>query len=157
MCTPTVYRNFALDLLRRNRPLPLNDFQRLDELTIEELVPIVSKGFRLERSWVTGTLKPATSLVRPSQYLTDGKKPVTSWYNVIDAPITEGEGVDWMHSITARLMLCATKTGRVMCWDIHDPDYIQTWQPEDRWELWKCRVEYDTREVLCVMSKFGEE
>jgi len=151
--TRLIYRNFALALLRRNRPLPLVGFQRIHELSTDELIRVVAKGMQIERSWLTGTLKPASSLVSPSYYLCDGDKPCSSWYRVIS---TLEEDVDWISPISSGYILCSTKTGRVMCWDIHDSTYLGDWKPEEQWELWKCKVEFDANRVFFIMAKIIE-
>jgi hypothetical protein len=152
--TRPVYHNLALQLLRSSHALPLSGFEKFDDLPIERLMYAVAKGYRMQRSWLTGTMRPASSHSCPSQYLTDGRKPVTKSYVTVDTPANEGDPVDWVHSISHGYMLCATKGGHVICWDIHDSTYKAVWAPEDPWELWKCRIEYDTREVYFVMAKF---
>jgi len=145
-----VYRNFAIRLLRRNRALPLVGFQRLQDLNIDELVSIMTKAYRIEKSWMTGSLAPTSPTVSPSHYLSGGKKPSDTWYRIVSTPDPD---VDWISPISSGYMLCATKSGRVICWDIHDETYLNAWQPEDKWELWKCRVEFDSRQVFFIMAK----
>ena len=145
-----MYQNFAIRLLRRNRALPLVGFQRLQDLNIDELVSVVTKAYRIEKSWMTGSLAPTSPAVSPSHYLSGGKKPSDTWYRIVSTPDPD---VDWISLIGSGYMLCATKSGRVICWDIHDETYLNAWQPEDKWELWKCRVEFDSRQVFFIMAK----
>lgn len=148
--TRPVYRNFAVRLLRRNRALPLVGFQRLQDLNTEELVSILTKAYRIEKSWMTGSLAPTSPTSSPCHYLSGGKTPSDTWYRVVSTPDPD---VDWISPISSGYMLCATKAGRVICWDIHDETYLNAWQPEDKWELWKCRVEFDSRQVFFIMAK----
>ncbi len=92
----------------------------------------------------------------------DNKKqqhPERTWYKVVSAP--PGEEVDWLSPITSSYTLCATKSGKVVCWDVHTDSCLAEWTPgsgtgttgtggggeRERWELWKCRVEFEERTV----------
>ena len=39
------------------------------------------------------------------------------WYKVVGIP--PNEEVAWLSPITASYILCATKNGKVFCWDVH--------------------------------------
>ncbi|KAI0753381.1 hypothetical protein C8Q80DRAFT_1342590 [Daedaleopsis nitida] len=148
--TRPVYRNLAGTLLRRCRALPLHGFQRLSDLTDEQLIEAVNQATRLESAWLTRGPRPATS----SPYLNppDGTGNSTrTWYKVISAP--PNEEVDWLSPITSSYSLCATKSGKVVCWDVHRDVCLAEWDPKERWELWKCRVEFDIRTVFFTMAK----
>lgn len=73
------------------------------------------------------------------------------WYKVINSP--PDEEVDWLSPITSSYSLCATKSGKVVCWDVHRNACIAQWDPFERWELWKCRVEFEQRTVFFTMAK----
>jgi len=30
--------------------------------------------------------------------------------------------------------------------------YLDVWQPENEWELWECRVEFDSRQVFFITA-----
>lgn len=77
--------------------------------------------------------------------------PRGSWYKVISAP--PNEEVDWLSPITSSYSLCATKSGKVVCWDVHRDRCLAEWDPKERWELWKCRVEFEIRTVFFTMAK----
>ncbi|KAI0700970.1 hypothetical protein C8T65DRAFT_656969 [Cerioporus squamosus] len=148
--TRPVYRNLASALLRRCRALPLHGFQRLSDLSDEQLIDAVNQATRLEYAWLTRGPRPSTS----SPYLNtpDGSGSSTrSWYKVISAP--PNEEVDWLSPITSSYSLCATKSGKVVCWDVHRDICLAEWDPKERWELWKCRVEFDIRTVFFTMAK----
>ncbi|KAI0363985.1 hypothetical protein BV20DRAFT_59036 [Pilatotrama ljubarskyi] len=148
--TRPVYRNLATALLKRCRALPLHGFQRLSDLTDEQLVEAVNQATRLETAWLTRGPRPSTS----SPYLTAGEGSTDgnrSWYKVIRAP--PNEEVDWLSPITSSYSLCATKSGKVVCWDVHRDECLAEWDPKERWELWKCRVEFDIRTVFFTMAK----
>ncbi|KAI8978269.1 hypothetical protein BD414DRAFT_495065 [Trametes punicea] len=148
--TRPVYRNLATALLRRCRALPLHGFQRLSDLTDEQLIEAVNQATRLETAWLTRGPRPSTN----SPYLnsTAGSHAGTrSWYKVISAP--PNEEVDWLSPITSSYSLCATKSGKVVCWDVHRDECLAEWDPKERWELWKCRVEFDIRTVFFTMAK----
>lgn len=95
----------------------------------------------------------------------DNKKqqhPERTWYKVVSAP--PGEEVDWLSPITSSYTLCATKSGKVVCWDVHTDSCLAEWTPgsgtgtgggseRERWELWKCRVEFEERTVYFTMAK----
>lgn len=73
------------------------------------------------------------------------------WFKVVSAP--PGEEVDWLSPITSSYTLCATKTGKVVCWDVQTDRCIADWSPGERWELWKCRVEFEEKTVYFTMAK----
>ncbi|KAI0352015.1 hypothetical protein OH77DRAFT_1429049 [Trametes cingulata] len=148
--TRPVYRNLATALLKRCRALPLHGFQRLSDLTDEQLVEAVNQATRLETAWLTRGPRPSTS----SPYLNSGEGSTAEnrgWYKVIRAP--PNEEVDWLSPITSSYSLCATKSGKVVCWDVHRDECLAEWDPKERWELWKCRVEFDIRTVFFTMAK----
>ncbi|KAH9851118.1 hypothetical protein C2E23DRAFT_832596 [Lenzites betulinus] len=148
--TRPVYRNLATALLKRCRALPLHGFQRLSDLTDEQLVEAVNQATRLEAAWLTRGPRPSTSspYLNSAEGSTAGKR---SWYKVISAP--PNEEVDWLSPITSSYSLCATKSGKVVCWDVHRDECLAEWDPKERWELWKCRVEFDIRTVFFTMAK----
>ncbi|KAJ8490155.1 hypothetical protein ONZ51_g2505 [Trametes cubensis] len=148
--TRPVYRNLANALLRRCRALPLHGFQRLSDLTDQQLIDAVNQATRLETAWLTRGPRPSTN----SPYINSGDCPETaarSWYKVISAP--PNEEVDWLSPITSSYSLCATKSGKVVCWDVHRDECLAEWDPKERWELWKCRVEFEIRTVFFTMAK----
>ena len=147
--TRPVYRNAALSLLRRCRPLPLTGFQRLSDLQTPQLISAVTRAARLELDWLRRAPKPCynSSLTGPT---TDpAHKP--RWYKVISAP--PEEDIDWLSPITSNYTLCATRSGKVICWDVQTDSCISQWDPCDRWELWKCRVQFETRMVFFTMAR----
>ncbi|KZT03901.1 uncharacterized protein LAESUDRAFT_683058 [Laetiporus sulphureus 93-53] len=151
-----VYRNLAVSLLQRCRPLPLSGFQRLSDLTTEQLVCAVTKAIRLEQAWQTRAPRPSRASTAAHQayanpYAVPPDDWERSWYRVIRAP--PGEEVDWLSPITSSYSLCATKTGKVVCWDVQRDVCLAEWDPHERWELWKCRVEFDVRTVFFTMAK----
>lgn len=73
------------------------------------------------------------------------------WYKVVSAP--PEEDVDWLSPITSSYTLCATKSGKVVCWDVQTDTCLAEWNPKERWELWKCRVEFEERTVFFTMAK----
>lgn len=74
-----------------------------------------------------------------------------SWYKVISSP--PDEDVDWLSPITCKYTLCATKSGKVVCWDVLTDKCLAEWSPGPKWELWKCRVEFEERTVFFTMAK----
>ncbi|EED83922.1 predicted protein [Postia placenta Mad-698-R] len=125
------------------RALPLEGFQRLSDLSTEQLVSAVAKAIRLESAFLTRTPRPSYALRNG----VSGK----SWYKVISAP--PNEEVDWLSPITSSYSLCATKSGKVVCWDVHRDVCLAEWDPRERWELWKCRVDFDNQTVFFTMAK----
>lgn len=167
--TRPVYRHLAAGLLRRCRALPLAGFQRLGDLSTEQLIHLVNKAARLERGWLTRAPQPARSSVyspllqppSPSSSKGKGKAKATddeegeeggrNWYKIVSTP--PDEEVDWLSPITACYTLCATKSGKVVCWDVQKDEGLAQWNPGERWELWKCRVEFDERSVFFTMAR----
>ncbi|PPQ64170.1 hypothetical protein CVT24_008544 [Panaeolus cyanescens] len=165
--TRTVYRKLAHDLLRRCRPLPLKGFQRLSDLTTEQLIRSVNKAAHYERSWRYRAPRPITNVPHSesgvhaqSNYMdiapkTDLANQLATqdlkWYKIVSAP--PGEDVDWLSPITSSYTLCATKSGKVVCWDVQSDTCLAEWDPKDKWELWKCRVEFEERAVFFTMAK----
>ncbi|KAF8655886.1 hypothetical protein AX16_002871 [Volvariella volvacea WC 439] len=247
--TRPVYRKLANDLLRRCRALPLKGFQRLTDLTTEQLIRSVNKATRYEVAWRYRAPRPITvpspdsilfgyegnpsgsgssngngsgsvvangtvgGVVRyrrgfdgsaagvalgtgyggsmghsnymdlpelPSSPPSSGSgstsiaygPPSTSstsssantsittspplptpknWYKIVSAP--PGEEVDWLSPITSSYTLCATKSGKVVCWDVQTDSCLAEWNPGARWELWKCRVEFEERTVFFTMAR----
>jgi hypothetical protein len=150
--TRPVYRNFANDLLRRCRALPLKGFQRLSDLTTEQLIQSVNKATYYERAWRVRAPQPITAPPKPN---TDcvllSSQDLANWYKVVSAPPMEE--VDWLSPITSSFILCATKSGKVVCWDVQSDVCLAEWNPGERWELWKCRVEFEERTVFFTMAK----
>lgn len=172
--TRPVYRHLAAGLLRRCRALPLAGFQRLGDLSTDQLIHLVNKAARLERGWLTRTPRPARSslysplLNSPSSSPSKGKGKAKAnsaddsdirldddgnrdWYKIVSTP--PDEEVDWLSPITACYTLCATKSGKVVCWDVQKDEGLAQWNPGERWELWKCRVEFDERSVFFTMAR----
>lgn len=155
-----MYRKLATDLLRKCRALPLKGFQRLTDLTNEQLIRSVNQAARYDRAWRRRAPKPIgrlTAQYGTSHYM-DGPTassavahPRRSWYKVVSAP--PSEQVDWLSPITSSYTLCATKSGKVVCWDVQSDSSLAEWNPGERWELWKCRVEFDERTVYFTMAK----
>lgn len=73
------------------------------------------------------------------------------WYKVVRAP--PDEEIDWLSPITSSYTLCATKRGKVVCWDVQTDQALAEWNPGEKWELWKCRVEFEQRTVFFTMAK----
>ncbi|KAF8994822.1 hypothetical protein BDQ17DRAFT_1392357 [Cyathus striatus] len=132
-----VYRKLARDLIWRCRALPLKGFQRVGDLTTEQLIRAVNRALRYE---VPG------DTVHPSPC----GLGTQTWYKVVSAP--PGEEVDWLSPIT-----------RVVCWDVQTDSPLAEWCPEssnddssdsvNKWELWKCRVEFEERAVYFTIAK----
>lgn len=95
----------------------------------------MNKASRFERAWRIRGPRPA-----------EGK-----WYKVVSAP--PNEEVDWLSPITSSYTLCATKSGKVVCWDVPTDKCLAEWNPGEKWELWKCRVEFEQRAVFFTMAK----
>ncbi|KAG5644303.1 hypothetical protein DXG03_008721 [Asterophora parasitica] len=81
----------------------------------------------------------------------DGAPRGLRWYRVASAP--PKEEVDWLSPITSSYMLCATKSGKVVCWDVQTDTCLAECNPGKRWELWKCRVEFEEKTVYFIMAK----
>ncbi|KAG7439659.1 uncharacterized protein BT62DRAFT_957815 [Guyanagaster necrorhizus] len=158
--TRPVYRQLATDLLKRCRALPLKGFQRPMELTTPQLIRAVNKATRNEHAWHRRAPRPIRRQYEPgihplSNYLDsdeniyDPRPPL--WYRIVRSP--PDEEVDWLSPITSSYTLCATKSGKVVCWDIQTDTCLAEWTPGEKWELWKCRVEFETRSVYFTMAK----
>ncbi|KAG2135538.1 hypothetical protein BD769DRAFT_1352626, partial [Suillus cothurnatus] len=156
--TRPVYRQLAHDLLARSRPLPLHSFQRLSDLSTPALIAAVDRARGFEKAWAIRAPRPA----RPNPYYGN------QWYITISVP--SQEEIDWLSPITSSYTLCATKSGRVLCWDVRRDICLAEWDPrsltsscggdedededdEDKWELWKCRVEFEERTVYFTMAR----
>ncbi|EAU92026.1 hypothetical protein CC1G_06013 [Coprinopsis cinerea okayama7 len=152
--TRPVYRKLAADLLRRCRALPLKGFQQLTDLTTEQLVKSVDKATRYEMAWKKRGPRPiGTNTYSNYMDVSEGDASSIShkWYKVVSSP--PGEDVDWLSPITSSYTLCATKKGRVVCWDVQTDRCLAEWNPGEKWELWKCRVEFEERTVYFTMAK----
>ncbi|KAI0250929.1 hypothetical protein BJV78DRAFT_1347214 [Lactifluus subvellereus] len=160
--THPVYWEMAVGLLQRCRPLPLYGFRRLSDLSTDQLVEVVDHAARLEHNWLTRTPRPAVNaFITDREHTLDRNTQTTDatgwvieskhWYKVTGTP--PDEEVDWFSPITANYILCATKRGRVVCWDVHHNVGIAEWNPGEQWELWKCRVEFDQRIAYFTMAK----
>ncbi|KAJ4499704.1 hypothetical protein C8R41DRAFT_863696 [Lentinula lateritia] len=167
--TRPVYRKLATDLLRRCRPLPLKGFQRPGDLSTNRLIYSVNKAHKYEHAWLVRAPRPIGSTtaaadtahgsVRTHNNYLDLESPAGSsaistpknWYKVVRAP--PGEEVDWLSPITSSYTLCATKSGKVVCWDVQSDSCLAEWNPGERWELWKCRVEFEDKMVYFTMAK----
>ena len=144
----------------------MKGFQRLGDLNIDQLIRAVNKATHYENAWRRRSPRPIT----PGSYI-DGinsysnymdvsfrgkladklKQDGSKWYKIVSAP--PGEEVDWLSPITSSYTLCATKSGKVVCWDIQSDTCLAEWNPGARWELWKCRVEFEERMVFFTMAK----
>lgn len=159
-----MYRKLATDLLRKCRALPLKGFQRLTDLTTEQLIRSVNQAAQYDTAWRRRAPRPIgrqTTKYGTSHYmdgpnsqstaLTSPYHPQRTWYKVVSAPPLEE--VDWLSPITSSYTLCATKSGKVVCWDVQTDTCLAEWNPGERWELWKCRVEFEERTVYFTMAK----
>lgn len=156
-----MYRKLANDLLRRCRALPLKGFQRITDLTTDQLIRAVNKARSYEHAWCHRAPRPIamdsyTGANPHSNYMDipDGEtspEGESSWYKVVSSP--PDEEVDWLSPITSSYTLCATKSGKVVCWDVRTDKCLAVWNPGERWELWKCRVEFEDRMVYFTMAK----
>ncbi|KAF9476856.1 hypothetical protein BDN70DRAFT_907453 [Pholiota conissans] len=164
--TRPIYRKLANDLLRRCRALPLKGFQRLSDLSTESLIHSVNKASHYETAWRIRAPRPiapepyTTGINSHSNYMDVSpkgrlaekvKEEGSKWYKIVSAP--PGEEVDWLSPITSSYTLCATKSGKVVCWDVQSDMCLAEWNPGARWELWKCRVEFEERTVFFTMAK----
>ncbi|RDB20732.1 hypothetical protein Hypma_012244 [Hypsizygus marmoreus] len=160
--TRPVYRKLATDVLRRCRALPLKGFQRITDLSTEQLIRSVNKANRYERAWRRRGPYPIStgpySGINPHSNYMDVSKDAPpnlagahKWYKVVSAP--PKEEVDWLSPITSSYTLCATKSGKVVCWDVQTDTCLAEWNPGERWELWKCRVEFEEKTVFFTMAK----
>ncbi|KAF8901856.1 hypothetical protein CPB84DRAFT_1679333 [Gymnopilus junonius] len=156
--TRPVYRKLAVDLLRRCRALPLKGFQRLSDLSTENLIHAVNKATHYETAWRNRAPRPIEGgegaiTPKPTTQPKMSKKfrGQRGWYKIVSAP--PGEEVDWLSPITSSYTLCATKSGKVVCWDVQTDRCLAEWNPGARWELWKCRVEFEERTVFFTMAK----
>ncbi|KAI6117773.1 hypothetical protein EDD17DRAFT_1487095 [Pisolithus thermaeus] len=153
--TRPVYRSLAHALLCRSRPLPLPAFRRLADISTDNLIKAVDRAHTFEKAWRVRAPRPARSsplLTTPDSSLGAGKHQ-GRWYIKISAP--PNEEIDWLSPITASYTLCATKSGRVVCWDVARDVCLAEWDPRSliKWELWKCRVEFDERAVYFTMAR----
>ncbi|KAI9508005.1 hypothetical protein F5148DRAFT_980549 [Russula earlei] len=155
--TRPVYRELAASLLRRCRALPLYGFNQISDLSTDQLVEVVNHAARLERGWVTRTPRPALNAFVPKGEETiDGIAKSSDargkyWHKIARTP--PDEEVDWLSPITTGYTICATKSGKVVCWDVHRDVGIAEWSHGEPWELWKCRVELERRIVYFTMAK----
>ncbi|KAK7032162.1 hypothetical protein VNI00_013336 [Paramarasmius palmivorus] len=158
--TRPVYRKLAGDLLRRCRPLPLRGFQRVMDLSSEQLIVSVNKAHHYERAWRARGPRPVATngsgkidRMNMNHYLhaLPNSPQSTPWFRILQSP--PEEEVDWLSPITSSYILCATKSGKVVCWDIKTDRCLADWIPGERWELWKCRVEFDEKMVYFTMAK----
>lgn len=150
--------------MRKCRALPLKGFQRLTDLNTEQLIRSVNQAAQFDNAWRRRAPRPIGTLTNnygTSHYM-DGPLastdlalsspyPARTWYKVVSAP--PDEEVDWLSPITSSYTLCATKSGKVVCWDVQSDSCLAEWNPGERWELWKCRVEFEERTVYFTMAK----
>jgi hypothetical protein len=152
----------AVSLLQRCRALPLYGFKRISDLSTDQLVEVVNRAAQLEHGWLTRAPRPAVNAFIPQgEEVVNGITKSSDatgwgikskyWYKVVGTP--PDEEVDWLSPITASYTLCATKSGKVVCWDVQRDVGIAEWNPGERWELWKCRVEFEQRIVYFTMAK----
>lgn len=166
LTTRPVYRVLANHLLRRCRALPLKGFQRLSDLSTEALIQSVTKASQYEKAWRIRAPRPIApepykngvncrsnymDVAPDSTLATRMHEGNYKWYKVVTAP--PDEEVDWLSPITSSYTLCATKSGKVVCWDVQSDTCLAEWNPGARWELWKCRVEFEERTVFFTMAK----
>ncbi|KAL0574511.1 hypothetical protein V5O48_007444 [Marasmius crinis-equi] len=131
------------------------------DLNSEQLIVSVNKAHHYERSWRARGPRPARGRRNigagnnNNHYLdnlvVDEAKSDASWYRILQSP--PYEEVDWLSPITSSYILCATKTGKVVCWDVQTDRCLAEWVPGEKWELWKCRVEFDEKVVYFTMAK----
>jgi hypothetical protein len=133
-----VCRALVAGALRRCRPLPVPGFARLHELPAGALVRVLARGAALERGWAGAGSGPGA------------RAPALRGHRVMRAP--PGADVDWLSPIASAFVLCATRAGRVLCWDVERDACVAEWTPARALELWKCRVEFDKREVYFTMA-----
>lgn len=114
---------------------------------------------RKRMQWAVREPAPATRQ-SSSHFLNDSP---SRWYNRIDV---DDSLLDWVSPISSEYLLCALKDGQVLVLDVHrNRRPLAQWVPPpsltpgviDKWELWKCRVEFAHRKVWFVMARWLEE
>ena len=126
-------------MLELCRPLPLRGFRNITDMDTPNLSRLVRRGRRLHKSWTTEGESP--KLIQP--------------HATIHAP--SHEDIVWLSPITAKFLLCCTRRGRVLCWDMNHGVCVAEWNCGADWEIWKCRVEYEERTVYFAMAKRGAD
>lgn len=176
--------------------MPLPAFQRLADLSTQNLIKAVDRANKFEKAWRVRAPRPARSSFSLSASGSTASEGQQQWYTKISAP--PNEEIDWLSPITSSYTLCATKSGRVICWDVARDVCLAEWDPrtlaayygsgervpkdsvkgnrskiaeeddededeedeetngEKKWELWKCRVEFDERAVYFTMARVLE-
>ena len=152
--TRPVYRKLANDLLRRCRALPLKGFQRLSDLSTEALIHAVNKATHYENAWRRRSPQPIAS----ERYNPSGINSRSNYMDVlpsgrlaeevVSVPTWRGSGLaepdhEPLHAV------CHEEWG----WDVQSDECLAEWNPGARWELWKCRVEFEERTVFFTMAK----
>lgn len=144
----------------------MKGFQRISDLSTEALIHSVNKAAHYEKAWRVRAPQPIAlepyknGINLHSNYMDVAPKGRLAaklqheglkWYKIVSSP--PGEEVDWLSPITSSYTLCATKSGKVVCWDVQSDTCLAEWNPGARWELWKCRVEFEERTVFFTMAK----
>ncbi|KAE9388152.1 hypothetical protein BT96DRAFT_1074965 [Gymnopus androsaceus JB14] len=123
-------------------PLPLKGFQHLRDLsTTRHILPITHEEMHnnyLDLKVSKGSAASSTMVPK-------------KWFKVIHTP--PGKEVDWLSPITSSYTLCATKSGKVVCWDVQTNNCLAERNPRERWELWKCQVEFEDKMVYFIIAK----
>jgi hypothetical protein len=118
----------------------------MTELSTPELVQTINMASRFEHGWKRHAPRPARLEHRVNRPHFHGG----GWYAKLKAP--KDEEIDWLSPITSSYLLCATRNGKVFCWDIETDTCLAEWRPDRLLELWKCRVEFETSEVFFTMA-----
>ncbi|KAG2129862.1 uncharacterized protein EDB93DRAFT_1181256 [Suillus bovinus] len=89
----------------------------LSDLSTPALIAAVDRARGFEKAWAIRAPRPA----RPNPYYGN------QWYITISVP--SHEEIDWLSPITSSYTLCATKSGRVLCWDVRRDVCLAEWDP----------------------------
>ena len=131
--TRSIWRNYAVTMLDQCQPLRMEGFQRIIDLDTARLKEAVIAGTRLRDRWST--------------HCPQLKQPPTMVETVTE------EDIIWQSPISSKHVLCCTKTGKVLCWEVHTGKRLTELDAGEDWEIWKCRIEFDERVVFFAMAR----
>ena len=130
--------------LLRCRALPLQNFQRIHDLSNDQLVRAVGRAASLEDAWSKRT--PRRS---PSYYEDAHPEASPGWYRVLSVP--PNEPLEWLSPLTTSYNVFMTKNGRLVCWDQHQDRAVAECNLKKPSLLWKCRLVWESYTAYFVV------
>ena len=135
----------AQSSLLRCRALPLPNFQRISDLSTDQLMHAVGRASLIEDAWAKRTPRRSPSYYQHAY----PEARSTSWYRVLNVPAPDP--LEWLSPLTTSYNVFMTRSGKLVCWDQHKDREVAKLDLRKPSLLWKCRLVWESRTAFFVV------